>query len=189
MDIDAGLSADKPDVPTRSALFMAFLKIGVLGFGGVAAWARHVLVVERRFLTERDFAESFGLASTLPGANTVNLATMLGDRFRGASGAAAAVGGLMGLPLVILIVIATFYARFGNLPDVKAGLFGAAAAAAGVVLGTSLKILRDLDPDLIAVLAAAAVCLAAAAKVPMLVILAIAIPLSIAAKVARKKRA
>ena len=175
--------------PTRLALFTAFLKIGVLGFGGVAAWARHVLVVERRFLDERDFAESFGLASTLPGANTVNLATMLGDRFCGLSGSVAAVLGLIGVPLVILVVIATLYSRFGSLPDVKAALFGAAAAAAGVVLGTSLKILRDLDPDAIAVLAAAAVCLAAAANVPMLAILALAIPLSIAAKIARKRLA
>lgn len=168
---------------------MTFLKIGVLGFGGVAAWARHVLVVERRFLDERDFAESFALASTLPGANTVNLATMLGDRFRGPTGALVAVLGLMGLPLVILVVVATLYSRFGGLPDVKAGLFGAAAAAAGIVLGTSLKILRDLDPDLIAVLTAASVCCAAAAKVPMLIILAVAIPVSIAAKVARKRHA
>ena len=182
---------EPPDVarPTRLALFTAFLKIGVLGFGGVAAWARHVLVVERRFLDERDFAESFGLASTLPGANTVNLATMLGDRFCGASGAVSAVFGLMGAPLAILAAVASLYSRFGDLPDVKAALFGAAAAAAGVVLGTSLKILRDLEPDLIAVLAAAAVCLAAAAKAPMLAILAVAIPLSVAAKVVRKRPA
>lgn len=176
-------------VPTRLALFLAFLKIGVLGFGGVAAWARHVLVVERRFLTEREFAESFGLASSLPGANTVNLATMLGDRFRGVSGATAALLGLIGVPLVILVGIAVFYTHFGGQPDVKAGLQGAAAAAAGVVLGTSLKILRDLEPDFAAVLVAGGVCLAAALQVPMLLILAIAIPLSIAVGLATERRA
>jgi Chromate transport protein ChrA len=95
---------------------LAFLKIGVLGFGGVAAWARHVLVVERRFLDGRAFAEDFGLASSLPGANTVNLSVMLGDRFCGVSGAIAALTGLMGAPLVILAAIASLYARFGDLP-------------------------------------------------------------------------
>ena len=175
--------------PTRLALFLAFLKIGALGFGGVAAWARHVLVVERGFLGEKEFAERFGLASTLPGANTVNLATMLGERFGGVSGAGLALLGLMGAPLAILILVASLYARFGQLPDVKAALFGAAAAAAGVVMGTSLKILRALEPDVVAVLSTAAVCLAAMAQVPMLAILALAIPLSVAAKIARGRAA
>lgn len=119
-------------LPTRWALFTAFLEIGVLGFGGVAALARHVLVVERRFLSEREFAESFGLASSLPGANTVNLATMLGDRFRGITGAAAALLGLVGAPLILVTAIATLYSRYGAQPDVRAALYGAAAAAAGV---------------------------------------------------------
>ncbi len=176
-----------PTPPTRRALFSAFLKIGALGFGGVAALARHVLVVERRFLSERDFAESFALASTLPGANTVNLATMLGDRFQGASGAAVAVLGLMGLPLAILVVVATLYTRFSSLPDVKAALFGAAAAAAGVVLGVGVRLLRDLKASLIAVITAAAVGMAAIAKVPMIAILAVAVPLSLAAQFLRKR--
>ena len=116
--------------PTLGALFAAFFKIGVLGFGGVAAFARHVLVEERRFLSAQGFAELFGIASTLPGANTVNLSIMLGDRSRGVLGALAAVGGLLGAPLVILMGVAALYARFGSLGIVKAGVAGAAAAAA-----------------------------------------------------------
>ena len=168
------------DPPTRRTLFIAFFKIGALGFGGVAALARHVIVVERRMLDERAFAELFGLASTLPGANTVNLATMLGDRFRGATGAIAAVLGLMGAPLLILVAAAVLYGRFGGNPDVKAALGGAAAAAAGLVGGTSLRILKGMEPDAVAVLIAVAVCLAAAViKVPMLLTLGVAIPLSV----------
>ena len=175
--------------PTRRTLFMAFFKIGALGFGGVAAIARHVLVVERRMLDERAFAELFGLASTLPGANTVNLATMLGDRFCGATGAIAAVLGLMGAPLTILVGAAVLYSRFGNNPDVKAALGGAAAAAAGLVGGTSLRILKGMDPDAAAVLIAGAVCFAAAViKAPMLLTLGVAIPLSIGIGALKAKR-
>jgi chromate transporter len=174
--------------PTHRDLFSAFCKVGVLGFGGVAALARHVLVVERKLLSERDFAESFGLASTLPGANTVNLAAMLGDRFRGLSGACVSLAGLMIAPLMILVVIALFYSRYGQLADVRAALFGAAAAAAGVVAGTSLRILSDLEPDWRAVIVVAGVCLAAIAKIPMLAILAVAVPLSIAGTFMRRRR-
>lgn len=181
--------ASAGEAPSAAALFAAFLKVGVLGFGGVAPLARHVLVDERRWLGERDFAEAFGLASTLPGANTVNLAVMLGDRWCGLRGSLASLAGLLGAPLVILAGAATLYARFGGDPDVRAALGGAAAAAAGLVGGTALRLLRGLDPDVVAVLVAAAVCLASAlARLPMLVILAVAIPSSLAAAFLRRRR-
>ena len=176
------------ELPTRVALFTAFLKIGVLGFGGVAALARHVIVVERLYLDDRAFAEAFGIAATLPGANTVNLATMLGHRWRGWSGSAAALAGLLGMPLVILVVVAVSYARFSYLGDVRAALAGAAAAAAGLVVGTALKLLKGLDPNVVNTVTAAGVCLAAAVLgAPMLLILGVAIPSSILATTSREK--
>ncbi|HEY2816510.1 MAG TPA: chromate transporter, partial [Casimicrobiaceae bacterium] len=45
----------------RTTLFLAFLKIGLLGFGGVLPWARRVLVEERAWLTDREFAEMIGM--------------------------------------------------------------------------------------------------------------------------------
>jgi chromate transporter len=174
--------------PSVWALFTAFLRIGILGFGGVAAFARHVLVVERGFLSERDFAEMFGVSSTLPGANTVNMATMLGDRYRGVAGAGAAVLGLLGMPLLILVGVATLYTGFSGVPEVRAGLSGAAAGAAGLVIGTSLKILQGLEPDAVTWATAGAVFLAAAGlRLPMLLILAIAIPVSLATAAARRR--
>lgn len=173
-------------LPTRWSLFTAFLKIGVLGFGGVAALARHVLVVERKFLDEREFAELFGVASALPGANTVNMATMLGDRTRGITGAIAAVFGLMGAPLIVLIIIATLYERVSEIAAVKAGMAGAAAAAAGLVIGTSLKILKGLGPDAVTILTVVLVALGAAViKAPMPLILIVAVPVTLALGFAR----
>jgi len=172
-----------------SGLFSAFFKIGILGFGGVAAVARHVLVVERRYLTAREFAELFGVASTLPGANTVNLSILLGDRSRGPAGALAAVCGLLGAPLAILVAVAALYARFGEIGIVKAALAGAAAAAAGLVLGTSLRLLRDLGPAVVTLAIVAAIAVASAIlKLPMLLILAVAIPTSLALGAARDPR-
>ncbi len=182
--------AARDDVPSVWALFTAFLRIGILGFGGVAAFARHVLVVERGVLDERDFAEMFGVSSTLPGANTVNMAVMLGDRCRGLAGAAAAVLGLIGAPLLILVGVATLYTRYAAVAEVRAGLLGAAAAAAGLVLGTSLKILKGLEPDAISWVTAACVCLAAALlQLPMVLILAVAIPVSLAVAARRGRKA
>ena len=175
--------------PTRMGLFLAFLKIGLLGFGGVAAISRHVIVVERRMMNDGEFAEALGVASTLPGANTVNLATMLGDKYQGAMGSLIAVSGLLGAPLCFLVVVATLYARYSYLPDVRAGLVGAATAAAGLALGTAFKLLKGLDPTIVTLATAACVCIASAiVQAPMLLILAVAIPTTLAIAV-RGKRA
>ncbi len=173
--------------PTPASLFTAFLKVGVLGFGGVAALARHELVIERGWLDERGFAEAFGIATTLPGANTVNMATMLGHRWCGLKGMAAALLGLLGAPLALLVVIAGLYSRFSYLADARAALAGAAAAAAGLVVGTAVQLLKGLDADIVAVAVAGCVCLAAACQVPVAVVLCVAVPCSLVASVGRTR--
>lgn len=165
-----------------AALFLGFLKIGLMGFGGVAPVARHVIVADRGWLTDREYAQVLAMGQILPGANTVNASVMIGDRFQGAMGAVAALLGLMAMPLVILIGLATLYEHFAALAAVRTAIAGSAAAAAGLVIGTAIKIARKLRPDLWAVLFGlgtfAAVGLWA---LPMLAVVAIAGPLSIAA--------
>lgn len=173
--------ATSPEV-TRVGLFTAFLKVGLLGFGGVAAWVRHITVVERGWMSEAEFADLFGVASTLPGANTVNIATIFGDRACGPSGAAAALGGLLGAPLLLLLALASLYASVSAQPDVQAGLAGAAAAAAGLVIGSSLKMLRALARDWAVLLVTTGIFAASAlARAPILLILVVAVPLCLTA--------
>ena len=135
---------DPPRPVGTIELFLAFLKIGLLGFGGVGPWSRHVIVEERRWLSDREFAEVFGVGQMLPGPNTVNAAVLIGDRFRGPAGVVASLLGMMTMPLVIVAALAMVYDRFAAVPEVNAGLTGAAAAAAGLVLGTALKMIRNI---------------------------------------------
>ena len=76
-----------PDPPTVSQIFLTYLRIGLIGFGGVNAWARRTLVEEKRWLTDQDYAEVLGLGQALPGPNALNVAIFLGERWRGAAGA------------------------------------------------------------------------------------------------------
>lgn len=129
---------------SKAELFLGFLKIGLLGFGGVGPWSRHVIVEDRRWLSDREFAEVLGVGQMLPGPNTVNAAVIIGDRFQGPAGVLACVVGMMAMPLVIVTVLAVVYDRFAAIPEVNAGMTGAAAAAAGLVLGTALKMIRNV---------------------------------------------
>ncbi|WP_422000460.1 chromate transporter [Reyranella sp.] len=137
------------DAPPRRAvgkaeLFLGFLKIGLLGFGGVGPQARHIIVQERRWLGDREFAELLGVGQMLPGPNTVNAAVLIGDRFQGPAGVVASLLGMMAMPLLIVTMLAVVYDRFADLPEVGAGLGGAAAPAAGLVLGTAIKMIRNV---------------------------------------------
>jgi chromate transporter len=174
---------------TRSSLFMAFLEIGLCGFGGVAPWARYVIVEKRRWMSGRDYTELLGIASVLPGANTVNLAVLLGDRARGITGSLAALAGLLLMPLVILVGLAALYDRFGDLPDVRNALMGAAAATAGLVLGTAGKMMMNLKPGPIAIITGAGIFVAVGLlRIPLLSSLAVAVPASLALTVIFARR-
>ena len=84
----------RPFSPLRAALFTGYLKIGLFGFGEVAAWARRVIVEERRWMTERDYAEVLGLGQVLPGPNVGNAAVTRPALPRPARGAADHHGAL-----------------------------------------------------------------------------------------------
>ncbi|NKC31787.1 chromate transporter [Falsiroseomonas selenitidurans] len=132
--------------PGVAALFLTYLRIGLIGFGGVNAWARRVLVEEKRWVTEQEYAEVLGLGQVLPGPNALNVAIHLGERFRGGPGALAASVGLFGGPMLVLLGLAMLHDQYGEVPVVKAVLAGIAAAAAGMILGTAAKITEKLRP-------------------------------------------
>jgi chromate transporter len=166
---------------SRTDLFLGFAKIGLLGFGGVAPWARHVIVGEKRWLTEREYASILGVGQVLPGPNTVNSAIIIGDHFQGAIGALSAVLGLLCTPIAVLIGIALLYDRISGLPSVGAAIAAGAAAAAGLVIGTAIKMARRLKPNVTAILVGlAAFASVGLLHVPMALAIAVLGPISIA---------
>jgi len=115
-------------------LFISFVIVSVSGFGGALPWARRMIVEQKHWMTTEEFNEAFALAQFLPGPNVVNFSVVFGSRFGGAAGAAVALAGLMGPPLVIVTVLAMLYAQFGELEILGRILSGVTAAAAGLLI-------------------------------------------------------
>jgi len=69
---------------------------------------------------------------------------VFGTRFGGAPGAAVALLGLIGPPLIIITVIAMLYARYGDLETLGRILTGIAAAAAGLLIAMAGKMAMPL---------------------------------------------
>ena len=125
-------------------LFSTFNRLSLQGFGGVLAVAQRELVERKHWLTREQFVEILAISQVLPGPNVVNLSLILGDRFFGVRGAVAALGGMLVIPLFIVLGLATAYAEFAQVPVVAGALRGMGAVAAGLVIATAVKLIGSL---------------------------------------------
>lgn len=129
----------QPVQPTLSELFLTFATVSIVGFGGALPWARRAMVEQRRWMTTEEFNETFALSQFLPGPNVVNFSVVFGSRFGGATGAAVALAGLLGPPLVIVMALAVLYERFGNIETLSRILAGITVAATGLLMAMVAK--------------------------------------------------
>lgn len=174
-------AAEPRIVPSRRELFLTFVRIGICGFGGVGPWARRIIVEDRGWLDDREYAELLGLCSVLPGPNVGNVSTMIGDRFYGLLGSVLAVTGLMSGPLVVSLLLGLLYERLGTIPAIDGAIGGVAAAAAGLFLGTAFRILERLRLPLPALTILACAFLGVGMlRWPLLLVVAVLAPISIA---------
>ena len=185
-----------PELPTSSppgliALFVAFAKMSLAGFGGVMVWARRGIVDEHRWMTAEEFNETFALCHFLPGPNIVNLSVVFGSRFRGIAGGIAAFTGLVGPPVVIVMILAVLYARFGEIEALRRILAGVSSAAVGLLISVVFRMMMPLvrKRDLVGLVVMAAVFVTIGLlRLPLPAVLLVAIPLSIAITFARRRR-
>jgi len=188
-----------PDIPESApstppgliALFVAFAKMSLAGFGGVLVWARRG-IVQHRWMTANEFNETFALCHFLPGPNVVNLSVVFGSRFRGIPGALAAFAGLLGPPVVIVTVLAALYARYGEIDALRRILAGISCAAVGLLISALFRMMMPLIErrDLIRLVILAAVFVAIGLlRLPLPAVLLVAIPLSVAIAFFIRRRA
>jgi chromate transporter len=170
--------------PSLIALFVAFAKMSLAGFGGVLVFARRAIVEQHRWMTADEFNETFALCHFLPGPNIVNLSMVFGARLRGLAGGVAAFAGLLLPPTLIMTVLAVIYARFGDLDVLRRSLAGISCAAVGLLIAVVFRMMTPLFKrmDALAFILMLAVFIAiGVVRLPLQAVLLIAIPLSIGA--------
>jgi chromate transporter len=172
------LPGDSPPRPqSLSDLFISFTLMALQGFGGVMAVVQRELVDRKRWLTQEEFVEDWAVAQIMPGPNVVNLSLMLGGRYFGLPGALAALGGLLALPLVLVLALALLHERFADSPQLAGALRGMAAVSAGLIGATGLKLAAALKRNPLPMawcvaIAALGFVLVALLKCPLLYVLA-----------------
>lgn len=134
------------NTPTLGGLFLSFLKIGTVGFGGglaVIAQIRTLAVQQRRWLTEQEFASGFALAQTLPGTSAGNVTTYVGLRIRGWRGACVSMTGFILPSMLMMIVLAILYRHLRYLPDTDRLFHGLNAAVVALIIVTAWRMGRN----------------------------------------------
>ncbi len=104
-----------------------FFQLGWIAFGGPAAHIalmRREVVIRRKWLTEQQFLDLLGASNLIPGPTSTELAIYLGYARAGHLGLVLA-GALFILPAMLLVLmLAWAYGRYGATPQVGAILYG-----------------------------------------------------------------
>jgi len=180
--------SETSSAPALSELFLRFTQVSLSGFGGVMPFARRMLVEERRWLSAEEFTDVLSLCQLLPGPNIVNVAVCVGARYHGVRGAVAAFAGLMTAPFFIMLALGVLYTEYGDLPAVSALFRGISAAAAGLVVAMGLKMATSRRlRSAMALFAVMTFIGIALMRLPLVVFLLGAAPLSVTATLWRAK--
>jgi chromate transporter len=158
--------AARPSSPLD--LFVTFTLLALQGFGGVLAVTQRELCERKRWLTHAQFVELLSIGQVLPGPNVVNIALIIGDRYFGWRGAFAALAGMMTLPLAIVLALTATYVEFAQVAAVAGALRGMAAVAAGLIIGTALRLAASLRGTPIGGVAAVTLAMASFVAVALL---------------------
>ncbi|PVE73794.1 chromate efflux transporter [Microbacterium testaceum] len=141
-----------PTVPragTPGEVFLAFLRLGVTSFGGPVAhlgYFRDDLVVRRRWMDDRAYADLVALCQFLPGPASSQVGFAMGLQRAGALGALAAFAAFT-LPSAILLVAFAAGAALVAGPVGEGVLAGLKIVAVAIVAHAVWGMARTLTPD------------------------------------------
>lgn len=116
-------------------LFLAFVKIGVLGFGGGLAIVQLIYDSIQPFMTisQEQFANIVAISQITPGPLGINVATYVGHECAGFAGALVATLGVAFPAFVIISIVCRMLKQFQDSKIVQGTLAGIRPAVIGLI--------------------------------------------------------
>ncbi len=127
-------------------MFYTFLKIGAFTLGGGYAMIPLIqaeVVNKRRWIDEQEFLNMLALAQSAPGVMAANAAIFIGYKMRGWKGIIATLLGSILPSFVIILLIATIFTRFRELPAIEAIFKGIRPAVVALIAAPLYKMARS----------------------------------------------
>src|SRR5512143_636385 len=132
--------ASSSDLPLSQRLVEVaalFLKLGLTAFGGPAAHIgmMHAEVVKRRkWLDDQQFLDLLGATNLIPGPNSTEMAIHVGFLRAGWLGLIAGGACFITPAMLMVLVLAWAYVRFGALPQASGLLYGIKPVVIAIIL-------------------------------------------------------
>lgn len=104
--------------PMRLPLFWAFLRIGLLGFGGgpsMIPLIQQEVVKRHAWLDEETFGDVLAIANTLPGPIATKMPGYIGYRVAGVSGCLIAVAAVITPMILAMIALLGVFSRYREM--------------------------------------------------------------------------
>ena len=130
---------------TAWELFVSFLKIGSLMFGSgytMLPLLSREIVQHRAWLTEDELMDAYALSQCVPGVIAVNTAAFVGQKRGGWGGALAAVLGVVTVPIIAILLVATVLMQFWTSPVMISAFNGIRVAVAAVITSAVIGLIR-----------------------------------------------
>jgi chromate transporter len=127
-------------------LFLTFLKIGVVSFGGGYGMISLIRddCLSNGWLAEDELLNFIAVAESTPGPIAVNMATFVGSSQGGFLGALLATLGVVLPSFIIIQLVASVFTRFLKYKGVKAILKGIKPTIVALIMGTAATMLASL---------------------------------------------
>ena len=124
-------------------MFWTFAKVGVMTFGGGYAMLpilQREVVDNKGWATEEELMDYFAIGQCTPGLIALNVSTFIGSRRKGIPGAIAATVGFVTIPIVIILIIATFLQGFADYPVVQNAFAGIRVCVCVLIVQAVLRL-------------------------------------------------
>lgn len=127
-------------------LFLTFLKIGAVSFGGGYGMISLIRddCLANGWLSEGELLNYIAVAESTPGPIAVNMATFVGVSQGGLLGGLSATIGVVLPSFVVILLVASVLTRLIKYAGVKATLSGIKPAIIALILSTALTMLMSL---------------------------------------------
>lgn len=133
-------------MPILLDLFLTFLKIGVVSFGGgygmISVLNEEVL--SHGWLTESEILNLIAISESTPGPIAINMATFVGVRTGGILGSILATLGVVLPAFIIILIIASIAKNLLKFKVVDWALKGIRPIVIALIIGTGLTLLFKL---------------------------------------------
>ena len=130
-------------MPILIKLFLTFLKIGAVSFGGGYAMIPLVReeVLLNGWLSEDAFINFIAVAESTPGPIAINMATFIGASQAGILGSLFATLGVVLPSFIIILIIASLIKNFIHYKGVQSLLKGIKPVIAGLITATAITMI------------------------------------------------